>query len=574
MILLVISAGFNETTTKSSIMKKLLILFLVFASFSLPAQVVYESVQRTSIYDFLDELANEKLITINSVVKPYSRTFIAEKLQEAYAQKDELSRRQVAEIEFYMKDYRLELKYNTRGMKPLNIFPGSDHVATSLDPLAVTYRDSLVGFSLRPVYGLEYFINDREAAFHRWGGAELFGYVGKHFGAYSSLRDNHEKTLLTDPSFLNQRIGAPRKGSVKGGVDYSEARGGAMVSWDWGAVGIVKDYVVFGNNYNGSNILSGRTPSFGHIKLEIKPASWFEFNYIHGWLVSDVIDSNRSYWDGDTYRQVMHDKYIAANMFTFMPWKHLNISLGNSIIYSDIGVQAAYLVPFLFYKSVDHTLNSTNNYAGQNAQMFLDISSRNIKHLHLFFSFYVDEFSITRVTKSEEHNFLSYKGGLRLSNWPLKDLAFTSEFTYTLPMTYQHRTSTTTFTSNSYGLGHYLGSNAMDLFLALTYKPLRGLRVDISYSLARKGNVYIYGVYEPPDEAPVLQDITWERSVVGLRGSYELLNNARIFAGLFISDVKGYDTDGIPAGDYLQAFSPEMFHGNTTTVNVGFSVGF
>ena len=109
-------------------MKKLILLFLIFASLNLSAQIVYESVQRTNIYDLLDELANEKLISINSVVKPYSRAFIAEKLQEAYDQKEQLSKRQIDEIEFYMKDYRLELIYNTKGMKPLNIFHKKDHI--------------------------------------------------------------------------------------------------------------------------------------------------------------------------------------------------------------------------------------------------------------------------------------------------------------------------------------------------------------------------------------------------------------------------------------------------------------
>lgn len=555
-------------------MKKLFFIMIILISYSLQSQVVYESVQRTNIYDFLDELANEKLITINSVVKPYSRMFIAEKLQEAYEQKDQLSKRQVDEIEFYMKDYRLELVYNTKGMKPLNIFPGKDHIATSLDPMAVTYRDSLVAVSLRPVFGLEYFINSNETAFHRYGGAELYGYVSKNFGAYTSLKDNHENITLTSPEYFNQRIGSPVKGSQNGGIDYSEARGGVMASWNWGAIGFVKEQVMWGNNYNGSNIFSGRTPSFGQLKLVINPASWFEFNYFHGWLVSEVIDSNRSYWDGDTYREVMHSKFIAANMFSFMPWKHLNISLGNSIVYSDIGVQAAYLVPFLFYKSVDHTLNSTNNYAGQNSQMFFDISSRNIKHLHLFFSMFIDEFSISRVYTSEEHNFISYKGGLRLSNWPLKDLIFTMEYTYTLPMTYQHRTSTTTFETNSYNLGNYMRDNAQDIFLMLTYKPIRGLRVDVSYNFAQHGNNYIYGVDEPSDMQPMLKDITYQKNVIGLKGKYEFINNAYIFAGIFISDITSNDVDGITAEEYLSMFSPEMFWGNTTTINLGFNIGF
>ena len=555
-------------------MKKLFLSLLLIFSFNLYGQVVYESVQRTNVYDFLDELANEKLISINSVVKPYSRTFIAEKLKEAYDQKDQLSKRQVKEIEFYMKDYRLETIYNTSGMKPLNIFHKKEHVASSLDPVAITYRDSSVGFSLRPVYGLEYFINDNDEAFHRWGGVEAFGYFSKNFGGWGSLRDNHENTRLTDPGYFNQRAGSPLKGSVKGGVDYSETRGGLMYSWKWGAVGIVKDQLVWGNNYNGSNIFSGRTPTFGHIKLQLKPAKWFEFNYIHGWLVSEVIDSSRSYWDGDTYREVMHGKWLAANMFTFIPIKHLNLSFGNSIVYSDIGVQAVYLVPFLFYKSADHTLNGTNNYAGQNAQLFFDISSRNIKHLHLFLTVFVDEFSMTRVTKSDRHNFLGYKGGGRLSNWPVKDIVLTGEFTYTLPMVYQHRTSTTTFESNRYNLGHYMGDNSMDIFLQLTYKPIRGLRVDLSYNYAVHGNDYDYSTFDPPDTAPIMEDKSWEKSVVGIKAKYEFLNNAYVFAGIFFSDVKGYDLDGLMAEDYLEMFTPQMYWGNTTTANIGFNIGF
>ena len=45
-------------------MKKLTIILLLLISFGVSGQVVYESVQRTNIYDFLDELANEKIISI------------------------------------------------------------------------------------------------------------------------------------------------------------------------------------------------------------------------------------------------------------------------------------------------------------------------------------------------------------------------------------------------------------------------------------------------------------------------------------------------------------------------------
>ncbi|MCX6267620.1 MAG: hypothetical protein NTW16_09725 [Bacteroidetes bacterium] len=97
------------------------LIFLALMMVNLPvfSQVVYEDVSNTGIYDFLDELANLKLITLNSAVKPYSRTYIADKLHEADIANErirstddkpshQLSKRQQKELHFYMQDFQLE----------------------------------------------------------------------------------------------------------------------------------------------------------------------------------------------------------------------------------------------------------------------------------------------------------------------------------------------------------------------------------------------------------------------------------------------------------------------------------
>ena len=558
-------------------MKKLILLIIILIQHSFCySQTVYEHISRKTIYNFLDELANAKIIEINSAIKPYSRVFIAEKLKIASENPDMLNKRQQQELDFYLKDYRLELLPGTTGMKPLNLFPKSDHFATALNPLGFHYKDSVFTASVRPIWGIDNYTNSNGNAFHRWGGLEAFAYITEHIGAYTSLRDNYESEVLTSPEYFNQWQGAPQKNDPDGGSEYSEARGGLMASWKWGAIGVVKDHAEWGNNYNGSNILSGRTPSFAQIKLQLTPVRWFEFNYIHGWLVSEVIDSSRSYWDNDVYRGVFYNKYIAANMFTFRPVKHLAVSIGNSIVYSDMNVHLAYLVPFLFYKSVDHTLNATNSagQTGQNSQFFFDISSRNIKNLHLFLSVFVDEFSISRVTEPDEHNFLSWKGGFRLSNWPLKNIILTGEYTYTLPLTFQHNIATTTFESNKYNLGHYLHDNSQDIFVSVTYKPIRGLSVDLFYNLGLHFNDYIYN-YDPDlDKLPVMQDLTWRNNRIGVQGKYEFINNAYVFAGLIMGNNEGFDVAGEDAQYYLDRYSPELFQGKTTTFRVGFNIGF
>ena len=86
----------------------LLITFLFLTSIGI-AQTVYSPLSNESLYGFLDELANLKIIDLNSAVKPYSRLEIATKLKQAKDSSAVLNKRQVAEVDFYLKDFNKEL---------------------------------------------------------------------------------------------------------------------------------------------------------------------------------------------------------------------------------------------------------------------------------------------------------------------------------------------------------------------------------------------------------------------------------------------------------------------------------
>ncbi len=83
--------------------KILLICFLSLSCLFVVAQDIPQHISYTRIYDFLDELANDGFIELNSAIKPYSRKFISEKLLEAQNQDNYLNRRQRKEIEFFFK---------------------------------------------------------------------------------------------------------------------------------------------------------------------------------------------------------------------------------------------------------------------------------------------------------------------------------------------------------------------------------------------------------------------------------------------------------------------------------------
>jgi hypothetical protein len=123
-------------------------------------------------------------------------------------------------------------------------------------------------------------------------------------------------------------------------------------------------------------------------------------------------------------------------------------------------------------------------------------------------------------------------------------------------------------------MGHYLRDNAEEIYFALSWKPLRGLFLKGSYLYARKGNAYIYGVTEDPTRQPILKDITWDNQTLAFTARYEFINNAYVFTQLILSNIQGYDVDDIPAQEYLETYTPELFWGQKTTFSVGFNIGF
>jgi hypothetical protein len=540
-----------------------LLLLLVGLPFLSRAQTVYYHVSNTAVYEFIDELATDTIIEVNSVAKPYSRKFIAEKLGEANEKRLQLNTRQQKELDFYLKDFNKE------------ILPGKSYKRR---PNIFFYKDSLFTLSVNPVLGGQYFTNEHGSVYHRWGGGEVFGYIGKHWGFYANLRDNHESKLLEKPLFLNQRTGANYKETKNGGGDYSEMRAGLTYTWKWGTLGFVKDHIVWGNNYNGANIFSGKTPSYAALKLDVRPVKWFELNYFHGWLVSNVIDSAGSYIYVNSFgshrRDAMIDKYLAANLITITPWKKINISFGNSIIYSGSGIKPVFFIPILFYKSIDHWLNSTDHTgenAGQNSQMFFDISSRQIKNLHLYATMFFDELNTSNIfKKNKQTNYFSIKGGVCL-NISKINTALITEFTRTNPLAFQHNIPTTTFESSGFNLGHYLRDNAQEYFFSLRFRPLKALRIELSYTKAERGKDYteLGGVDSshlerlPRLGLPFMNSVEWIYETISVKINYQIINDLYIF---------GEYTKGSNSGD--PRYSPAIFQGKTNTFSAGANFGF
>lgn len=153
----------------------LIVLIALLGTIALSAQDIPQNVQYTRIYDFIDELANENIIEVNSGIRPYSRAYIAQLLLEVRSHYGWLNTRQQKDLDFFLQDYAVErdtLPTNTRIHDSNN-----QNWDVSLWQPAYHYFDDHFKFRATPIIGGEIWANENGAVTKRYWGAELQGYT-------------------------------------------------------------------------------------------------------------------------------------------------------------------------------------------------------------------------------------------------------------------------------------------------------------------------------------------------------------------------------------------------------------
>ena len=600
------------------------IVLLIGISLPFFGQAIPVSRQYTQVYDFVDELIVDGIITRQTAVQPYTRGQIAAMLVEAQSKDSLLNSRQQKDLQFYLNAFALE-----RDTMMRNFVQYSDSRTYNLSlanpQFSYMTKNKLFKMTIEPILGMDLYASKKGAIIKRWWGAEIRMDVAKHLSIWGSLRDiSYNVSLLRRRYFADKAYGARLNQGYEGtvgartsaltaepgtqykeaeyGGDFSDSRGGIMAYAWFGSIGVQRENIRWGDSYHASNILSGHSPAVPMVTLQITPCRWFQFDYFHAWLVSNVVDSTYYYIENTTapgtekeYRPA--NKFMAANMFTFTPVKYISFSFGNSIVYAERTVQAAYFIPFAFYKSLDHLLTKGIAQENQNSQAFASIAIYPCEHLKLYGSFYLDEFKFDRLKKSnKEKNPISYLVGFNWSGWPVRGLSLKGEFMRSYIATYTHSIDVLTWQSNSFLMGHYLGDNAQSIYVEAAYKPIRGMTVKLSVLHDSKYNSYDYWrvarkngqklnpedgisnvIAQKPFGKKIYQNLELKAECV-----YEVHPNMYARASITYNHAQGYDnlTSDIKAEDtgsadyYLTKFCPEYLHGRNLTAMIGFSFGF
>src|SRR5690606_38195167 len=536
-------------------MYKAFLIFLFSASALLP-QVVFEP-EYSSVYNFLNRLALKEVVVLNDEIRPLSRLLIAEKLIEAECNLEELTSVERKELIYYKKDFEPEILILRESEKKETVI-FNDNNDFGFRPFL--YRDKNFTFTADPVLGFEYnnFHYDNERL--RFNGLSFHGYYD-NIGYSFYFRDNEISGNSID---LERKI-SPLPGIVRHSFDgenlqFSFVRGSVSYSWSWGSFDFSKEDIIWGSGRRGQLILSSKPPSFPFIRLILKPVDWLQFQYVHGWLESGVIDSNSFRYTlvngRETYSHI--SKYIAAHIISLYPFKNFSFSLGESVIYSE-RLEPLYFIPVLFFRLADHYNSDT----GDNAQIFFNSVYKFYPlKSKIYGTFFIDELSITNLFKGGNLSSLGYTVGINFIDPIIENSELIIEYTRTDPFLYMNSNDVQLYSSHGYQLGHWIGSNADQFFISLRKWIVRGLMINLWGEIVRKGQTELpKQQYELP-YPPVLYGERFSMKTIGIEAEYEIFR--KLFGKIYfnysdISDEEEGRTPGFKTGA-----------GN----NFGFTIGY
>ena len=494
-------------------------------STTIQSQTVWEN-SNSEVYPYLSRLSQKGLIEFSDIIKPVSRMYIAQLLNELETKTAQLSDTEKKELAFYQQEFRtiagtdsakIKLVQKDANGRLRGLFIHHKDFQLNADPIGGLYNISGSGKRITQMSnGIQFWGQSKRFAFQFY--YRDYTETGKGLDTFRKESPEPGIIKLYNPSSTNQ--------------NFSEVRAHISYSWNNGSISIGKDHLNWGYAENGAIVLSGKAPSYPYIRFNYQPFKWMQFNYTHAWLNSNIVDSTASYPTGGTgvsgdIRIQYIPKFMASHTLLFKPLKGLDIAVGESIVYSD-KIDIGFLIPVNFFKIYD---NNRSNYvinAGSNGQFFLQVSSRNhLKKTHLYGSMFIDEIRVAQVfNKAKSRNQLGYTLGGSVTDAFLPYLTLGGDYTRVNPFVYSNLLPAQNYSQYDLPLGDWMGNNFDRFTLFAKYTPLPRLKTYIRYQHIRKGGAgTVAQQYIAEPQPAFLFDFQKKRTDVFVQASYELINN-------------------------------------------------
>ncbi len=486
-------------------MKKIiLVLSIIFTIFPrcLHGQTVQVPLKHW-IYDFIERMeirGISRQITTQSY--PLTRSEIAMILAEIDSKADILSSVELAQFEQLKGEFGEELA--TSGIRS-NPRWKERHLMTWHEDESHAKVDFDFGQKFDVRRGDQY--RETERISQTTMGGIIRGALGKYLNFYIHAQNRLDRgTDITEERF-DPQYGTPR--TISGKNVYTDETW-AYLLWrqSWFQAEFGRDQLKWGPGRRGSLMLSRENLPFEMLKLKFS-FKRFQFTSFHGSLHA-----------GDV-------KYIAGHRLELMlfPWWY--VSGSEVVIYGHRDIEAAYLNPLMPYHVAEHHLGDKDNNT-----MGLDMTIYPLRSHQLYLEFFLDDFTTAENPFTYYGNKFAFLIGHRWVNpLGLENTGLSWEYTRIEPYVYTHQDSINIYVNYDQPIGHWLGPNADDLYIELSYKPYRDLDLQLSAERVRRGK----GDINTPHQSSEGKRKKFLSGIVESTWSYGLQVSDQIFKDVFIS---------------------------------------
>lgn len=464
-----------------------IIFVLVLFTFTLKAQV--EHIPITSpVYDFLLRAENKGYLEHKSLSDlPLQKKEIISILNQMYLDKN-LSSNDKNIVEFYLREF------NVLPEKNAVLFENEqnqdnellDDIFSSKDKYFYLYSDSVNSVEIEPLAKLDIFSsnnkkyeNDRSILLQ--GGARLSGTLDNSLGFYLQATNG---TILSG----DRRLAIDRDityghnvkfADLKSDLDFTQSH--LIYDKNWFFASIGREYRNLGAGLFQKIFVSNSSQPYDAISLGARFGS-FEYKFTHGSLLAGALDSNIL----QGFNTTIPDKFLVMHRFAFRPsWGE--ISLWESVIYSNRSIDFGYLNPLSFLKSLEHALRDRDN-----SLMGFDATIRPFSNFQVKGSFLLDDIIIADIGKGYWSNKTAWNIASTYSfDFPI-DIGV--EYSRVEPYTYSHFNPLNTYSSDRGLLGSIIQPNSDMIGLLLNYWIGDKYPLTFKYIRKRHGeNIYKNG---------------------------------------------------------------------------------
>lgn len=498
-----------------------------------------------SIYDFLTRLESKGLTsTIPLSHVPLQKQEIIQILRYVRDNQDKLSVSEIKILDKFEREFGIaKQEYSavfTSKTHPNSIF--WDGFLDKSEKVFYKFDDLIDNVDIRPLGSIDFIYNkgdsSRQVAIGTLG-LRLSGTIDSKVGFYLQATNGRKITGDKALAFYNPEYSKSFKfTNLESDIDLTQSHITYQNGWFRAKIGRMEEKM--GAGLFQSTYMSTTSPPIDAITISANFSN-FKYTYYLGSLIG-LIESKET----SGINTKIAPKLMNQHRFSVRPsWGE--IAFWESVIYSDRGLDIAYLNPLSFIKSLEHQLHDRDN-----SIMGMDITIRPIANTIVKSTFLLDDIIFEKIGTGYWSNKTAFNISA-LYSFPF-DIDFGLEYARIEPYTFSHFSPKNNYTNDNLQIGSEIQPNSEQYGMLLQYwygsrfpiklafkyirhganeydsegKMIKNVGGDARYT--RRDPDFQTGFPGDPYEVTFLDGILEKTLSLNLSFGYELINNLYLMA--------------------------------------------